>query len=392
MLLILREEMICAIILVFLIFYYIVNKVKDKEMLFLKLSSLALCHVVFDIITVITVNNRDVVSDGVNRFFHICFYVSGILFAVWFYNYVVQLTVRYKYAQRLKTVGYIVFAFFMLLLLILPMEYVKGDGTDYSYGPLAIIGYAVFLLYSSACVVMLLVSWKKLDQRVRRALVPMLVIMYIAVISQAIIPEMLMTGGNITLVCISLFVTLDNPDKDFMKQALWDFSTGLYNRNCYYRDLAKYAEWDAAEKGTNRIGFIVADMNYLKIANDQYGHAEGDRLITAASNVLRTHLKSAEKIYRLGGDEFVAIYLSKDDSIMATEIENAQNACAAVTDSAIPLSIAMGYASGRMDESVSSIFQTADQRMYEHKLQIKQAAPHLSPFEKSHVTPKETVS
>ena len=77
---------------------------------------------------------------------------------------------------------------------------------------------------------------------------------------------------------------------------------------------------------------------------------------------------------------------------MAAEIENVQNACAAVTDSAIPLSIAMGYASGRMDEAISSIFQTADQRMYEHKLQIKQAAPHLSPFEKSHVTPKETVS
>lgn len=89
MLLILREEIVSAIILLFLIFYYIVNKVKDKEMLFLKLSGLALCHVIFDIITVITVNNREVVSEPVNRFFHICFYVTGILFAMWFYNYVV---------------------------------------------------------------------------------------------------------------------------------------------------------------------------------------------------------------------------------------------------------------------------------------------------------------
>lgn len=118
-------------------------------------------------------------------------------------------------------------------------------------------------------------------------------------------------------------------------------------------------------------------MNYLKIVNDQYGHAEGDKLITAASHVLRTHLKSAEKIYRLGGDEFVAIYLSRDDSTMIAEIENVQNACTAVTDRAVPLSIAMGYASGRMDEAIDSIFQQADQRMYEHKLQLKQAAPHF---------------
>jgi hypothetical protein len=78
-------------------------------MLFLKLSGLALCHVIFDIITVITVNNREVVPEPVNRFFHICFYVTGILFAMWFYNYVVQLTVRYKYVRRIKTAGYIIF-------------------------------------------------------------------------------------------------------------------------------------------------------------------------------------------------------------------------------------------------------------------------------------------
>lgn len=377
MLLILREEIVSAIILLFLIFYYIVNKVKDKEMLFLKLSGLALCHVIFDIITVITVNNREVVSEPVNRFFHICFYVTGILFAMWFYNYVVQLTVRYKYVRRIKTAGYVIFVLFVLLLLLLPMEYEKGVGTDYSYGPLAFIGYGLFLLYCSACVVMMIISWKTLEQRVRRALAPTLMFMYLGIILQAIIPELLMTGGNATLICIGLFVTLDNPDKDFMKQALWDFSTGLYNRNCYNRDLIRYAERYGEEKSKHRIGIIVADLNGLKNANDQYGHAEGDKLITAAANVLRTHLKSAEKVYRLGGDEFAALYLSPVDSKMAAEIENVQKACATVTDCAVSLSIAMGYASGRMDEDLDSIFQQADQRMYAHKLQLKQAASHL---------------
>ncbi len=380
MLLILREEIVCTIILIFLIFYYVVNKVKDKEMLFLKLSGLALFHVLFDMITVITVNNRDIVPDTVNRILHICFYISGLLFALWFYNYIVQLTVRFKYVRGMKAAGSVIFFLFALFLLFLPMEYRSGVGTDYSYGPLAIIGYALFLLYCTVCFILLLIAWRRLDQRVRRALIPMLVIMYTAVVVQAIIPELLMTGGNVTLICIGLFVALDNPDKDYMKQALWDLSTGLNNRNCYNRDLDRYTESTSRKKSGRRIGFVVADLNYLKTVNDQYGHAQGDRLIVAAAEVLRTHLRSAENVYRVGGDEFVAIYFTGEDSIPEREMGKVLEACAEADVGPVPLSIALGYASGPMDGDIHSVFQQADQRMYEHKLKIKQAAPHLSPF------------
>ncbi len=380
MLLILREEIICAIVLVFLIFYYLVNKVKDKEMLFLKISCSALIYVIFDILTVITVNNRDTVPDPVNRALHICFYITGLLFAMLFYHYISGLAVRYKYVHTLKNVGYGIFVAFALLLLFLPMEYESGKGTDYSYGPLAILGYALFLLYCTACLVMLLAAWKKLDRKIRRTLVPMLLAMYAAVIMQAFIPELLMTGGNATIICIALFVALDNPDKDYMKQALWDLPTGLSNRNCYNKDIARYAEEGGRKKKHRQIGFVVADLNYLKTVNDQYGHAEGDNLIAAAANVLHTHLKSAENVYRLGGDEFVAVYLSVHTAAMEAEMKNVEEACAACSVGPVPLSIAMGCASGRMDGDIDSIFQQADQRMYEHKQQIKKAAPHLSPF------------
>lgn len=73
------------------------------------------------------------------------------------------------------------------------MEYVEGNGTNYSYGPLAILGYALFLLYCTACVILLFIGRKNLDKRVRCSLAPMLIAMYIAVIMQAIIPDLLMT-------------------------------------------------------------------------------------------------------------------------------------------------------------------------------------------------------
>lgn len=80
MLLILREEIICAIILIFLTFYYSINKVKDKGMLFLRISCVGLLHVLLDMTTVITVNNLDTVPRLLNDALHIAFYLSGILF------------------------------------------------------------------------------------------------------------------------------------------------------------------------------------------------------------------------------------------------------------------------------------------------------------------------
>ena len=80
MLLIIREEIISLIIIVFIASYYIINKQKDKNNHFLYVILMSLAHVIFDLITVITVNNRDVVQDIINRILHIIYYMTGIMF------------------------------------------------------------------------------------------------------------------------------------------------------------------------------------------------------------------------------------------------------------------------------------------------------------------------
>ena len=87
--------------------------------------------------------------------------------------------------------------------------------------------------------------------------------------------------------------------------------------------------------------------------------------------VLRDNLLSAENVYRLGGDEFVAIYLSPNDATVAAEMKKVASECMKADGFAVPLSIAMGYASGRIDEGVSGIVERADQLMYENKAMMK---------------------
>ncbi len=372
MLLILREEIICAIILAFLIFYYSMNKVKDKKMIFLKLVCFALIHVIFDMITVVTVNNREIIPDFVNRGMHILFYISGMLFVLGFYNYVIDIVGLYKYKQMLTYMGYVPLIIFIVMLVFLPMEYVEGKGTDYSYGPLAFVGYGLFVVYCISCILLLFIYKNRLEIKVKRALLPMIVVMFTAVVVQALLPELLMTGAAVTFVSLGMFVALDNPDKHFKEQALWDYLTQLKNQNCYKKELDECIYKYKNKKIPQFIGFVVADMNNLKEINDNYGHAEGDRMLAAAADVLRTNLKSAESVYRLGGDEFVAIYLSPDDAEIEEELKNVKETCSSATTYVVPLSIATGYSSGIIDDNTKAIFDVADRMMYENKMKMKQ--------------------
>ena len=103
----------------------------------LRLVCYGLLHIVFDIVTVITVNAQDVVSPLVNRMLHICFYLSGIWFIIGFYQYVIHLCGLYRRMRLLKSAAYVPLLLFAVLLLFLP---VFGNGTD---SPASVSLYAI---------------------------------------------------------------------------------------------------------------------------------------------------------------------------------------------------------------------------------------------------------
>ena len=373
--LIIREEIVCMLVLIFLISYKLIYKGKSGDNKFIKVAVYALCHVLFDLITVITVNNLDVVPPVVNKVLHILYYYFSMLFTVAFYNYVVKLTVPHNMIKRMRIIGYIPLAVFVVLSFILPIQYVAGRGTCYSYGPLVFAGYGIFMVYCITCMVLAVTKRNSLDLKVRLAVLPTAVLMFIMIAVQAVIPELLMTGAGVTIVCIGLFVTVNDPVGAYKEQAYWDEATGAKNKNGFQKQLA-YMEKKYAGKKIS-VGFIIGDMNGLKVINDNYGHAEGDKLIKAAASALLDNLSSAYGVYRIGGDEFAAIYISPNDDIVKNEMEKVRSACAEYKDSPIMLSIAMGYASGEYSADYMDIYNKADELMYSDKQEIKKNHPEL---------------
>ncbi len=374
-----REEAVCLLVLIFLICYHSIYKSNDESndgRSFLKIAFYALGHVLLDMTTVVTVNNLDVVPKAVNKVLHIAFYCFGLLFIMEFLDYVIKLTMSNKLLKEYRRIKLFPVLLIIVLSFFLPIEYIKGRGTNYSYGRLIFVCYGIFALYCLLAMVLALINYKNLDRKMRLAVLPTGSLMAVMISLQAFVPELLMTGAAVTFVCIGLFITVDNPVSAYLEQALWDNATGVRNKNSFEQQMSAFEK--KYKNNQLSIGFVICDMNGLKLINDNYGHAEGDKLIKAAASVLLDNMKNAHNVYRIGGDEFAVIYLSPNDEEVVSEIENVRTACDNYTDSPIKLSIAMGYASGTSDSSgFMEIYSKADALMYENKAEIKRKHPEF---------------
>lgn len=93
-----------------------------------------------------------------------------------------------------------------------------------------------------------------------------------------------------------------------------DFLTALPNR------LAFISEVDERVNDSDFDGHLVlADIDYFKKINDQYGHTAGDELLKLTANALQENIPKDGMIARWGGEEFIFV-LSEEDPHKATQL------------------------------------------------------------------------
>ncbi|MDK2986851.1 MAG: hypothetical protein PWQ96_2496 [Clostridia bacterium] len=143
-----------------------------------------------------------------------------------------------------------------------------------------------------------------------------------------------------------------------------DSLTGLYNRRFMKEEIKRL---DMSRELP--LAVIMCDVNGLKLANDVFGHEEGDRLLKKAAEVIKECCRKEDIIARWGGDEFL-ILLPRTTAKSAGEImERIKNRCLQKKDGRLQLSIAMGYAvKYENSESIRQIVKEAEEWMYRRKL------------------------
>lgn len=84
-----------------------------------------------------------------------------------------------------------------------------------------------------------------------------------------------------------------------------DELTGAHNRRYLFRRLAE--EIARSRQSGTPLSVFIFDIDHFKNVNDEFGHAEGDRLLKAISAVAQAAVRDIDLVARLGGEEFAVI-------------------------------------------------------------------------------------
>ena len=374
LLLTLRSEIVCLAVLLLMLWYSSSFGPYENSKQFRLLNLFAIGHVVFDIITVITVNNQDVVPPLANRVCHEIFYAFAIFFCYILLRMVLDMSFDGKAAVIAGRVLGLVPAGYLIAMSFLPIDYINGNGTWYSYGTCVFAGYACALFLFTLSFLLIIIRAKRFSAHDRWMLIPTFIAMMGAMGLQVYLPEFLFTGGIATLATLSVYMGIVDPVGRFRHKAYIDHMTGLRNHNCYDDDMAALQRGMGDEAAERDFIYVSCDINGLKQINDEQGHAEGDEYICHAATVIKRSLTGARAVYRTGGDEFCAVYIHKSEAQVQREIEILrENFGKGLPDAVLktvtdrPFSLSIGYAPAIAGESVMETARRADANMMEEK-------------------------
>ncbi len=177
-------------------------------------------------------------------------------------------------------------------------------------------------------------------------------------------------GSSPSLMCAILDITEKKKNQKKIEQlAYTDFLTGLYNRMCCERDLAKLVD-TAVTEGTQG-AILYLDLDDFKHINDGLGHQYGDILLQAIAHSFTRVAGVEETCYRMGGDEFVIVvppdsYMYLDRII--TDIKAIFNKPWFLKDADYYCTMSMGVVSFPNEGTqIQDLIKKADITMYEAK-------------------------
>ena len=114
---------------------------------------------------------------------------------------------------------------------------------------------------------------------------------------------------------------------------------------------------------------MILDVNDLKKVNDNKGHQAGDQYLRDACRIICRIFKQSP-VFRVGGNEFAVITQGDDYDFIMDRIDAMRdhNEEAGRTGGIV---IACGMARFDRDADVASVYERADQLMYENKEFLK---------------------
>lgn len=172
-----------------------------------------------------------------------------------------------------------------------------------------------------------------------------------------------------TLIILSWLAALkDRAEARLAELAFRDELTGLANRRALHEQGRR--TWAQARLQGFAFTMVVIDLDHFKQVNDQWGHEEGDRVLSVFGKALSTAQPPPALAARMGGEEFALIYTGADARAAHDFVEAFRDDLVAQLQlpDGRPMRFSAGIAqAGMSDDSISALYRRADAALYQAK-------------------------
>lgn len=135
-----------------------------------------------------------------------------------------------------------------------------------------------------------------------------------------------------------------------------DALTGLLTRNSYMEYIHQQ------EDNIKSLGVVVADINGLKLINQNYGHEFGNHQVMNVANTLCQYFEK-NRLYRLSGDEFVGLCEDVQREAFLADVQKLKKEL----EEKSVYGVTIGYTWSDSDIDVKELMNHADELLYIEK-------------------------
>jgi diguanylate cyclase len=153
------------------------------------------------------------------------------------------------------------------------------------------------------------------------------------------------------------------------KKLMFDSLTGVRNRLSYdeilEQELSRYARYKET------FSYALMDIDHFKHINDEYGHNAGDKALQIVAQVMAKNIRKTDFLFRIGGEEFVLILPKTPLKGAAPLVEKIRKSVGQTNfhfkQQKVNISLSVGLSSMRANDSAESIYERADNALYQAK-------------------------
>ena len=211
----LRMEIALFVVLAFVAYMYFSAERKESELhkVFSLLLIVVLVHLLLDGATLYTVNHLQEVPRLVNDLLHRLFVGSMAVVVFLFYQYIAILVQEETGKERkLDVVAKVFLVGALTANCILPITYEITPMGNYSAGGYEMVSYVSVAFYLFLCVCLLSVNWRQIHRKKRFAIATALLVEVTICTLQGLHHTWLISGMGISLMTLSFYLILENPD------------------------------------------------------------------------------------------------------------------------------------------------------------------------------------